>query len=123
MQPPVRALFTVNDGAEGAFKFAVMIHPDAWEKSAAGCSFTISVDGETKRFVQSVPSVRHDDRHWEEQTIDVAEATSGKHEIILETHGLGGCTDFRWALWRDLRFFSVASKSSKILERGTCEQL
>ncbi|HCV43753.1 MAG TPA: hypothetical protein DGH68_09745 [Bacteroidetes bacterium] len=122
MQPPVRALFTVHDGAEGAFKFAVMIHPDAWEKSAAGCSFTITVDGETKRIVQSAPSVHCEDRHWDEHVIAVPEAASGKHDIILETQGLGGSTDFRWAIWRDLGFFPVVRTPRKILERNACEQ-
>jgi hypothetical protein len=122
MQPPARSLFVMDNGAEGTFKFAVMIHPDAWEKSGAGCGFDVTVDGRVALSVESDPRHRHHDRRWSEFMLGIPKNPSGCHEIMLETRGLGGSVDFRWALWRDLRFTPSPPIASKILERNACEQ-
>jgi hypothetical protein len=117
LQPPARVVFTVPEGGRGIFSFGVTIHPEAWERSGDGCTFSIAVDGRVALSVDSDPVHRYEDRQWWHYTLTIPESRSGKHEIILATQGRGGSADYRWALWRNLRFTSAASQAYPIHER------
>lgn len=105
LHPPAVLTFTLPTGARGRFLTAVAIHPDAWDRpNGGGCEFHLKVDGRLVFVVALDPAHLPGDRHWHELNLDLPESPQGPHQITLETRGMGGSTECRWALWRAPRF-------------------
>ena len=105
MQPPVELTFKLPTRARGKLSTAVAIHPDAWDKpNAGGCEFHLRVDGRLVFVVALDPAHLPEDRHWHELSLDIPESGDGCHQVTFETRGIGGSSEFRWALWREPKF-------------------
>jgi hypothetical protein len=104
LHPPARISFTVPDGRRATIRFAVNLHPLAWDKpNAGGAEFLLSVDGQLQLQVSLDPVHHASDRPWREIAVDIPENPAGTHVVVFETQALGAHLDYRWAAWREPR--------------------
>jgi hypothetical protein len=111
MQPPVALVFPVPTGEAGTFSAAISMHPDVWAKAESGaCEFFVRIDGRVAFAMALDPLRVPADRRWHEIALEVPANPAGRHEVTLETRGIGS-NAFRWALWRAPSFRSPVPSS------------
>lgn len=104
LAPPVALEFSVPTGCAGRFVAAVALHPDNWRQSQSGpCEFIVRIDGRLAYAIALDPTNVPQDRGWIEIQLVVPSSRAGRHQVHLETVGIGSDA-YRWALWRDPHF-------------------
>ena len=116
LHPPARLSFKVPVNLPGRLSFAVMLHPDAWNKSDCGpCRFIVEADGRRLWEVTVDPSHEPADRRWRRFDVLVPETTAGAHRFTFATEGIGS-NAYRWAFWRTPVFvWSTAPSEARTL--------
>lgn len=100
LHPPARLAFRVPVSVAGKLSFAVMLHPDVWDKPDCGpCRFIIEADGKKLWEVTVDPTRNLSDRRWRRFDVAVPPTRAGGHGFTFRTEGVGS-TAFRWAFWR-----------------------
>jgi hypothetical protein len=100
LHPPARLTFRLQVRVAGKLSFAVMLHPEVWDKPGCGpCRFVIEADGVKLWEVTVDPARNSSDRRWRRFDVTVPATRTGGHVIIFRTEGVGSAA-YRWANWR-----------------------